>query len=80
MRTGLAGAVQRCVPAWENDLTPHTLRHFCASSLYEEALGLKAIQELLWHSWLFTTSRYVHVDAEHIEQACDQANHRSRPA
>ena len=76
LRTGLAGAVQRWVPAWENDLTPHTLRHFCASSLYEEGLGLKAIQELLGHSWLSTTSRYVHVDAEHIEQAWEQANHR----
>ena len=51
-------------------------RHYCASSLYTQGVGLKAIQELLGHSWLSTTTLYVHVHNEHIEQAWNQANQR----
>jgi site-specific recombinase XerD len=61
MRQGLAGAVERWLPAWQKKLTPHGLRHYCASSLYARGVDLKAIQELLGHSWLSTTTRYVHV-------------------
>ena len=34
LRAGLAGAVGRWLPVWRTKLTPHALRHFCASSLY----------------------------------------------
>jgi site-specific recombinase XerC len=60
----------------ERRLTPHGLRHYCASSLYTQGVGLKAIQELLGHSWLSTTTLYVHVHNEHIEQAWNKANQR----
>lgn len=76
LRTGLASAVVRWLPDWEDRLTPHGLRHYCASSLYEQGVGLKAIQELLGHSWLSTTTLYVHVNDEHIEHAWTQANQR----
>jgi site-specific recombinase XerD len=76
LRSGLAEAVSKWLPAWEGDLTPHGLRHYCASSLYARGVDLKAIQELLGHSWLSTTTRYVHVHQEHIEQAWAQANER----
>jgi len=59
MRTGLADAVGRWLPSWQGQLTPHSLRHFCASSLYARGVDLKAIQELLGHSWLSTTTRYI---------------------
>ena len=39
-------------------------------------MDLKAIQELLGHAWLSTTTRYIHVPAEHIEQAWTSANAR----
>ena len=39
-------------------------------------MDLKAIQELLGHEWLATTTRYIHVRAEHIEHAWVQANTR----
>ena len=74
--TGLAAQVGRWLPAWSGRLTPHGLRHFCASSLYARGVDLKAIQELLGHEWLSTTTRYIHVHADHIEQAWADANQR----
>ncbi|MEV0446247.1 tyrosine-type recombinase/integrase [Streptomyces spectabilis] len=76
LRSGLAGAVAAYLPAWQGRLTPHVLRHFCASSLYLRGMDLKAIQELLGHSWLSTTTRYIHVHSDHIENAWLQANDR----
>lgn len=79
LRTGFAQAVSRWLPDWDRParrLTPHGLRHYCASSLYAQGVGLKAIQELLGHSWLATTTLYVHVQDDHIEQAWTQANQR----
>jgi site-specific recombinase XerD len=77
LRDGLAGAVGRWLPNWDGRLTPHTLRHFCASSLYARGMDLKAIQELLGHEWLSTTTRYIHVHADHIEHAWAAANQRT---
>jgi site-specific recombinase XerD len=76
LRDGLGNAVARWLPAWQARLTPHTLRHYCASSLYTRGMDLKAIQELLGHEWLSTTTRYIHVHADHIEQAWATANRR----
>jgi site-specific recombinase XerD len=76
LRSGLAAAVGRWLPGWAGRLTPHGLRHYCASSLYERGMGLKAIQELLGHEWLSTTTRYIHVHADHVESAWAEANQR----
>jgi site-specific recombinase XerD len=77
LRSGLAGAVAGALPAWNGRLTPHVLRHFCASSLYIRGMDLKAIQEVLGHEWLSTTTRYIHVHSEHVEQAWATANDRT---
>ncbi len=50
-------------------LTPHVLRHFCASQLYLCGVDLISIQEMLGHSWVATTMRYVHVHRTRIEEA-----------
>jgi site-specific recombinase XerD len=76
LRDGLAAAVARWLPDWTGRLTPHVLRHYCASSLYQRGLDLKAIQEQLGHEWLSTTTRYIHVHDEHIEQAWASAHAR----
>jgi site-specific recombinase XerC len=76
LRSGLAGAVVRWLPAWSGRLTPHVLRHYCASSLYARGVDLKAVQELLGHEWLSTTTRYVHVHENHIDTAWAAANDR----
>ncbi|MDR6688999.1 site-specific recombinase XerD [Arthrobacter sp. 1088] len=76
LRAGLAGAVDRWLPAWRGRLSPHGLRHYCASSLYARGLDLKAVQELLGHEWLSTTTRYIHVHSDHIDHAWAVANER----
>ena len=76
MRAGLNGAVDTWLPEWTGRLTPHGLRHFCASHLYERGLDLKAIQDLLGHAWLSTSSRYIHVHDGHIEKSWATANER----
>jgi integrase len=62
-------------PVWL--LSPHVLRHACASRLYAEGLSLLAIQQLLGHRWLSTTMRYVHVAGEAIEAEYQQAAERA---
>lgn len=76
LRCGLAAAVGVWLPDWAGVLSPHGLRHFCASSLYVRGIDLKAIQELLGHNWLSTTTRYIHVHDDHIERAWATANER----
>lgn len=69
LRLGLTGVVTRNLPSWSGRLTPHVLRHFCASTLYQSGMDLLAVQELLGHQWVATTMRYVHVHRSHIEEA-----------
>jgi site-specific recombinase XerD len=58
-------------------LSPHVLRHACASRLYAEGLSLLAVQQLLGHRWRSTTMRYVHVANEVIEVEYQQAAERA---
>lgn len=76
LRRGLGLQTAKWLPAWSGRLTPHVLRHFCASSLYGDGMDLKALQELLGHSWLSTTSGYIHVRSDHVEAAWKNANQR----
>ncbi len=76
LRRGLAIQTQRWLPAWSGRMTPHVLRHYCASSLYAAGMDIKALQELLGHQWLATTSGYLHVRSDHIERAWNSASDR----
>jgi site-specific recombinase XerD len=76
LRQGLCVATAAWLPGWSGRLTPHVLRHFCASSLYGSGMDLKALQQLLGHQWLATTSGYIHVRSDHIEKAWTAANRR----
>jgi site-specific recombinase XerD len=69
LRNGLAAAAKAHLPGWADKLTPHVLRHFCASELYLGGLDLLAIQEVLGHSWIATTMRYIHVQQTRVEDA-----------
>jgi integrase/recombinase XerD len=69
LRAGLAEATAAHLPTWTDKLTPHVMRHFCASELYLSGLDLISIQELLGHSWIASTLNYVHVHRTRIDDA-----------
>ncbi len=69
IRSTLAEAAVAHLAEWPEKLTPHVLRHFCASELYGSGMDLIAIQETLGHAWVATTMNYIHVQRTHIEDA-----------
>jgi site-specific recombinase XerD len=69
LRSGLSEATAAHLPAWADKLTPHVLRHFCASQLYLSGMDLISIQEALGHAWVATTMKYIHVHRTRIEDA-----------
>ncbi len=69
LRAGVLGATAKHLPAWSGRLTPHVLRHYCASEMYLSGVDLVSIQEMLGHTWVATTMRYVHVHRTRIEDA-----------
>lgn len=69
LRSALADAAKTYLPDWSDVVTPHVLRHFCASELYLAGMDLIAVQATLGHAWVATTMNYVHVPATHIEDA-----------
>jgi site-specific recombinase XerD len=48
---------------------PHSLRHAAATVAYEGTHDLRAVQELLGHSSLATTERYLHVRVDQVRAA-----------
>ncbi|MEV4454557.1 tyrosine-type recombinase/integrase [Microbispora sp. NPDC049633] len=73
----LANAVVRHLPAWAGRLTPHVLRHYCASQLYQAGVDILQIQELLGRPWLATTMRYVHAHGTLVEDAVMRGQQRA---
>ncbi|WIX83030.1 tyrosine-type recombinase/integrase [Amycolatopsis carbonis] len=69
LRVGLVAATAAYLPSWAGRLTPHVLRHFCASELYLAGADLLSIQEILGHAWVATTMKYVHIHRTRIEEA-----------
>ena len=69
LRSGLGEATVAYLPNWAGKLSPHVMRHYCASQLYLSGLDLISIQELLGHSWIASTLNYVHVHRSRIEDA-----------
>jgi integrase/recombinase XerD len=49
------------------EVSPHTLRHACATHLLDEGADLRLIQEVLGHSSIASTQRYTHLSSAKME-------------
>lgn len=50
-------------------VTPHLLRHTCATEMLRRGVNLRVVQEALGHAWISTTQGYTHVVNEDLRRA-----------
>lgn len=60
----------------ETHITPHMFRHTFATTLLEQDVGIRYIQQLLGHSSVKTTERYTHVSSSKLRAIMEEHNPR----
>lgn len=79
-RQGCWGVVRRSgrLAGIEQALSPHVLRHSCATHMLDRGADIRYVQELLGHARISTTQIYTKVSVERLREVFDAAHPRAR--
>ena len=61
----------------EKTISPHSLRHSFATHLVENGADISSVQQMLGHSSITTTERYLNISKKHLQQTLEKFHPRS---